>query len=122
MATPYGEQQKQREIAAVTAPVNTIRIGNPAIGRQESSAQEMPEVARELELLNSQLMHLESLVATMCRRLQPVTLAVPATPPTETSVKERECYSVVGQTIAGARNSLRTQIQALLGVLETLAV
>ena len=87
-----------------------------------TSPQDMPEVARELELLNSQLIHLDGLVGSLCRRLQPVTMAVPTTAPNEAAVKERECYSQVGMSIAGARNNLRQQIQTLTGVLESLAV
>jgi hypothetical protein len=95
----------------------------PAIlGENAMSPQELPEVARELELLNSQLIHLEGLVGSLCRRLQPVTMAVPTTASNEASQKERECYSNVGQTIALARGNLRQQIVSLTGLLEALAV
>lgn len=101
-------------------------IGRGAIQQPESaigtSPQDMPEVARELDLLNSQLIHLDGLVGSLCRRLQPVTMAVPTAVPNEAAVKERECYSQVGMSIAGARNNLRQQIQTLTGVLESLAV
>lgn len=92
------------------------------LGKNAMSPQELPEVARELELLNSQLMHLDGLVGSLCRRRQPVTMAVPTGAPNEASTKERECYSNVGQSIAGARGNLRQQIQTLTGLLESLAV
>ena len=90
------------------------------IGAIGTDPQEMPEVARELELLNNQLIHLDGIVGSLCRRLQPVTMAVPTAAPNET--KERECYSQVGMSIAGARNNLRQQIQTLTAALESLAV
>ncbi len=92
------------------------------LGEPATSPQELPEVARELELLNSQLMHLDGLVGSLCRRLQPVTMAVPTTAANEASQKERECYSTVGMAIAGARANMRQQIVTLTGLLESLAV
>jgi len=97
-------------------------IVGAALGSSDISPQELPEVARELDMLNAQLVHLDGVVGSLCRRLQPVTMAVPVSAPTEASTKQRECYSQVGSSIAGARHTLAQQIQTLTGVLESLAV
>ncbi len=106
----------------LTAAPITAQQRGAILGGSDMAAQDMAEVPRELDLLNSQLMHLDSLVGSLCRRLQPVTMAVPTTAANEASQKERECYSTVGTAIAGARGNLRQQIVTLTGLLESLAV